>query len=147
MTGHIILSSVLMGLLVVAVGAFARSTVGGPARAVPAVQFDSDTTPLEKFASSPTAWTVGFIGLSALVAAGVIAYVSSELLSSSTKALVGTGLGGLMALLFGGFLFAGIYHAVRSRGRQSAQAVGVAIFSLALVFLGGIVTKLVMSGA
>ncbi|HKJ58197.1 MAG TPA: hypothetical protein VKA37_03135 [Halobacteriales archaeon] len=91
---------------------------------------------------SPTTWTVGFLLLVLVAVAGAMAMVGALPVPESVQPLVGTVLLILSAAVFGGFVFAGVYASVRSRGYGSAPAVGLGSLAVGLIAMTVVVVRL-----
>ena len=91
---------------------------------------------------SPTTWTVGFLLLVLVAVAGAMAMVGALPVPESVQPLVGTVLLILSAVVLGGFVFAGVYASVRSRGYGSAPAFGLGSLAVGLVAMTVVVVRL-----
>ena len=91
---------------------------------------------------SPTTWTVGFLLLVLVAVAGAMAMVGALPVPESFQPLVGTALLIVSAVVFGGFIFAGVYASVRSRGYGSAPAFGLGSLAVGLVAMVIVVVQL-----
>lgn len=153
-------STVLMGVFLVAVLAvFARlrthrgETTNGERSAAsdlpritedaPPSTTDLESGPVTGSSAPPIAWVVGFLGLVVVVGGGAIAFVAGNALPQ-----IGTqAAGAVLAIVFGGlvcgYLFSGVYLSLRSHGRKSAEATGVALWLLGLIAVGVIAAQLV----
>lgn len=91
---------------------------------------------------SPTTWTVGFLVLVLLALAGTLAMVGAIPLPESARPTVTTALLAASGVVLGGFVFLGVYAAVRERGYGSAPAVGLAALVVGLVVLLVVIARL-----
>jgi hypothetical protein len=145
-----LVSTVLMGLLLAGVAvAVARvyhrpqfsaaAASGGPGGAGGPIWTVYDR--LERVAYRESVWTAGFLVLAVLLVAIVALFLGDEALRAS--------LGPALAALFGtvvlGFVLLGLYRTLRLRGRSRAEAVGVGMWTLGLVFLLAVAAKLVLA--
>lgn len=143
-----IASAVLTGLVVVGlVAALARSREWRSAAPTPGAVRTGDTsavTTLTETVRSPLGWTVAFLGLVLVIGGGVLAF-----LTGAIPAGVGQALGVMLVLVAAtvmcGYLFWGVYHSVRYRGIESAQATGVGLWVVGMVLLVVVVAQLVMA--
>ena len=135
----VITGVVLLGVALYVARAFAWQRL---ARRVPSVAGGATAgapeLPGATATPSPTPIAVGSIAVFA-VAAGVGAAVVPA--SPVLGALVGL-FGGLLAL----YVTWGTYHICRARGMTYAQAVGFGVWILAMVFLLGVVARLLLGG-
>jgi hypothetical protein len=110
----------------------------------PATDRDQAASLVDVF-RSPITWTVGFVTLALLLAAGAIAFVGgSDVLGIGRNAgeLI---LMGVFGALMAGFVFAGLYATARNRGLKGAQAAGLGSIILGLLLVVGISLRLLLS--
>lgn len=137
----------LLGLAVVMLGLLLAVTVG---ILVSREWYDYDPTLprepegfVEAAIGSPVTWTVGFV-LGALLLAGTVGYWLVA--PPDLQATIETAATGVIALIIAVFTFVGVWEVVRSRGRSSAEAVGVGIIIVGLLFVAGVAAQLLMGG-
>lgn len=131
-------STVLMGLLLVAVAA--ALAYGRDWRRYPFGGDDDAFTTISKTIASPTTWIVTFLLLVLGFGGSTMLYVTSE---GTTQQLALVVLGALIGIALAFFVFMGVYHSVRGRGRTTAEAVGAGAWALGFVLVAAIVVKLV----
>jgi hypothetical protein len=90
----------------------------------------------------PTTWTVGFLLLVLVAVAGSLAMVGALPIPESAQPLVGAVLLAISAIVLGGFVFAGVYASVRSRGYGSAPAFGLGSLAVGLIVMVIVVVQL-----
>lgn len=135
-------STVLMGLLLVAVAA--ALAYGREWRTYSPLGEDEDAfTTITKATASPTTWIVAFLLLVLGFGGTTMLYVTS---SGATQELALVVLGALIGIALAFFLFMGVYRSVRGRGRSTAEAVGAGAWVLGFALVTVIVVKLVVVG-
>jgi len=143
-----IASTVVTGLIVVALAvALARGREWRSAAPTPGAVRTGGTsavTTLTETARSPLGWTVAFLVLALAIGGGTIAFVTGAIPTAVSQAL-GVALVLVAATVMGGYLFWGVYHAVRYRGIGSAQATGTGLWVLGMVLIVAIVVRLAMA--
>jgi len=132
-----LLSTVLMGLLVVAT--FVAVAQIGAKRTAPgadsASRYDAIVGTLSDVAGKPAVWAVAFVAIA--VGIGTVALLAvgdfglPEGLSGSLLTLAYAAVG----LLLTGFVFLGAYFGARGRGLGNAHGVAAGSFASGLVFL------------
>lgn len=148
-----LLSTVLMGVFLVAVlgvvvrlrashsEATSRST--GTNLPQTAVEAPSTTETGTGASATPIGWVIGFLGLVVVAGGGAVVFVGGNVLPGIGPQVAGIAL----VVVFGGLLcsyfFSGIYLSLRSHGRKSAEATGVALWLLGLLAIGVIAAQLV----
>lgn len=90
----------------------------------------------------PTTWTVVFLLLVLVAVAGSLAMVGALPIPESAQPLVGAVLLAVSAIVLGGFVFAGVYASVRSRGYGSAPAFGLGSLAIGLIVMVIVVVQL-----
>lgn len=100
---------------------------------------------LQTAADDPGVWAAGFLLLAVGLGVGAVAVVGDGLVEGVPADLLAVVLGATFALVMVAYLFWGTYAASRHRGLGNAQAVGVGIGALGLVFLA-VVTFQLMFG-
>ena len=113
---------------------------------LPATRTSSPSADLSETLRDPATWTVGFLLLVAVAVTGALAVVGALPVPEGYQGYVGTGMMLVAALLFGGFLFAGTYSSVRSRGYGSAPATGLGALVVGLIALVIVVVQLFLGG-
>lgn len=91
---------------------------------------------------TPISWVIGFVLLIVLAGGGAVVFTAGgapQISSQMAAVLLAVVFGGLLC----GYLFSGIYLSLRSHGRKSAEATGVALWLLGLLVVGAIATQLV----
>lgn len=91
---------------------------------------------------TPTSWVLGFVLLVLAAVAGAILFINDYSLPGIGAQLVVVLLVLVVGGLLCGYLFSGVYISLRSHGRKSAEATGVALWLLGLVGIGVIAAKL-----
>lgn len=91
---------------------------------------------------TPVSWVIGFVALIVLAGGGAVAFTAGGAPRISTQ-MAGVALAVVLGGLLFGYLFSGIYLSLRSHGRKSAEATGVALWLLGLIAVGAIATQLV----
>ncbi|MFC6963892.1 hypothetical protein [Halocatena marina] len=94
----------------------------------------------------PPTWIIGFLLLVLAAGAGSVLFIGASSLPSIG---IGTQMAGIgLAIVIGGlvcgYFVSGIYLSLRSHGRKSAEATGVAIWLLGLLGVGVIVVNLLL---
>lgn len=151
-------STVLMGVVLVAVvGAFVRlraspseTTRGKRSTAsdLPRIAGDAPRSTTDSdsdigSSATPIAWVVGFLALVVVAGGGAIAFIAGNALPQIGTQAAGTVLAVILGGLLCGYLLSGVYLSLRSHGRKSAEATGVALWLLGLVVVGVIAAQLV----
>ncbi|MDR5671780.1 putative membrane protein [Halalkaliarchaeum sp. AArc-CO] len=93
-------------------------------------------------AEDPAVLAVGFLLLAVGMGLGVVAAVGDGFLEGVPVDLLAVVLGATLALVLVAYLFWGTYAASRRRGLGNAQAVGVGVGTLGLLFLAVIAAQL-----
>lgn len=99
---------------------------------------------LNSLATEPTVWAVTFVLGALILGLGVVAIVGDGLVEGVPVDILTLVIGAIVALVIVSYLFWGTYAATRNRGFGSAQAIGVGIGTLGLLFLLVIVLQLVV---
>lgn len=153
MSALYLISTLLMGLLVVAVAltitrtgqrATPSGTSGGRSGYAEWSGRTHDEGRVEAMLSSPLAWTVSFVLLAAVFLAGAVLTVMDADLGGFGPTLQ-TAVLAVGALVLVGFVFFGAYFAVRDRNGMSAAGVGVASAVLGLLLLIGVAIALILA--
>lgn len=132
-------STVLMGLLLVAVAA--AMVYGREWRRYATLGDDEDAfTTISKAIASPTTWILSFLLLVLGFGGTTLLYVTS---SGATQELALVALGALIGVALAFFLFMGVYRSVRGRGRSTAEAVGAGAWALGLLLVVTIAARLI----
>lgn len=141
-----LLSTVLMGLLVVATFV-AIAQIGGK-RTAPGTgavsRYDAITETLGDIVRKPVVWAVAFILITVGIGAVALLAVGSFGVSDALSGSLLTAVYAAVALLLTGFVFLGAYFAARDRGLGNAHGVAAGTFASGLVFLVLIVTQLLI---
>lgn len=152
MSALYLISTLLMGLLVVAVAltiartgqrATPSGTAGGRSGYAEWSGRTHDEGRIEAMLSSPLAWTLSFILLGAVFLAGTVLTVTDASLGGMASMLQQLVLA-VGALVLLGFVFFGAYFAVRERNGMSAAGVGVAAGVLGILLLIGVAITLIV---
>ncbi|WP_119818454.1 hypothetical protein [Halalkaliarchaeum desulfuricum] len=98
---------------------------------------------LHAAADDPGVLALGFLLLAVGMGLGVVGAVGDGLVEGVPVDLLAVVLGATLSLVLVAYLFWGTYAASRRRGLGNAQAVGVGIGTLSLVFLAVIAAQLV----
>ena len=138
MVSGALVSTVLMGVLVVAVFG-AASRLGAQRTAVAADdERDSYTVATEKASAlvrHPAVWAITFLALALGAGAITVAAVGGLGVPEDLAASMFGALLGLVAVMLAGFLFLGPYFLIRSRGLGNAQGIVGGILVVGLGFL------------
>ena len=108
----------------------------------PSREGDAASAGLTAALRDPAAWSVGFLLLVLVAVAGTLAAVGAMPVPESVQPLVTTVLLVLAAVVLGGFVFAGVYSSVRSRGYGSAPAAGLGTLVVGFLALLVVVVNL-----
>jgi len=103
---------------------------------------ESGWTRASEALNSPTTWTFGFLLLVLLAVTGALAVVGGLPIPEATQAAATTAVMVATGLVLAGFVFAGIYSSVRSRGLGSAPAVGLGSLVIGVLALVVVVAHL-----
>lgn len=143
-------STVLMGVFLVAVvGVFARLRASRgettQSTALPQTAGDTPRSTETNAGSSvtPIGWVIGFLGLIVVAGGGAVVFVAGDALPGIGPQVAGAALAVVLGGLLCSYLFSGIYLSLRSHGRKSAEATGVALWLLGLLAVGVITAQLV----
>lgn len=145
-----LLSTVLMaGLLIVVLAAASRIAKRTPhgAAADPDAGGSGWSTLadlLRRLASDPGVWAAGFVLVAVGLGLGAVAIVGDGLVAGVPVDVLAVVVGATLALVLVSYLFWGTYAASRHRGLGNAQAVGVGIGTLGLLFLLLVALQLVV---
>lgn len=141
-----LLSTALTGLLVLAIGGWLAGTRRRRYDWRAAASADREgwppgveSGPIRTLSVETGRIASGFVVASAAVAAAVTVYAAGF----STGGGVGASLAVLGVVLIGGYLFAGVYAAGRSRGLRRAMAVATGAWTVGLVVVGVVVVRLI----
>ena len=140
MAANPFLMSLLMGLVLIVIAALAVQLRGWrhDAEAGAGGAFQAAARALR----SPVSWAVVFLVLVAAAILGALAAVGAFQIPASVQPMVGTALVAAVAVVFGGFVFLGIYAAVRGRGHGTAPAVGLGSLTVGLLVILLVVANL-----
>ncbi|UPM42550.1 hypothetical protein [Halocatena salina] len=149
-------SAVLMGVFLVAVVGVVirlRANRGEPTRqatvadlpqtAVETPRSTAESGPDVGSSATPIGWVIGFLGLVAIAGGGAVAFIAGNAPSGIGPQAIGAVLVVVLGGLLCSYLFSGIYLSLRSHGRKSAEATGVALWLLGLLVVVVIATRLV----
>lgn len=103
---------------------------------------ESDRSRLQALTASPTAWTLSFLLVIAVVAGSVVLFVAG---SAEQRALVGGVLAAIGGLLLVGYVGYGTYTSSRNHGHTSAVAAMVSAWALGTLFLFAITASLLLA--
>lgn len=143
MAANPFLMSLLMGLVLIVIAALVvrlrgwRQDEGADAGNA----FDDVARALR----SPASWAVLFLVLVGAAVLGVLTAVGAFQIPASVQPVVGTALVAAVILVFGGFVFLGIYATVRGRGHGTAPAIGLGSLTVGLLIVLLVVANLFMS--
>lgn len=141
-----LLSTVLMGLLVVAT--FVAIAQIGAKRTAPGAgsvsRYDEITGTLGDIVRKPVVWAVAFVVIAVGIGAVSLLAVGSFGLPEGLSGSLLTAVYAAVALLVTGFVFLGAYFGARGRGLGNAHGVAAGTFASGLVFLVLIVTQLLI---
>lgn len=144
-------STVLMGVFLVAVlGVVARLRASrGETTRSAAVPQTADTPrsttengPGASSSATPIRWVIGFLGLVVVAGGGAVVFIAGNALSGIGPQTAGAALVVVLGGLLCSYLFSGVYLSLRSHGRKSAEATGVALWLLGLLVVGVIAARL-----
>lgn len=141
-----LLSTVLMGLLVVAT-AIAVARLGirrEPPTKEAGGRYEATVDSLRSLAQSPTVWAVVFVGCALAVGLLPALAVGRFGISESLGATFFNVVYGIVGLLMVGFVFVSSYAGTRQRGFGNAQGVVVGSFSVGLLFVLLVAVRLVV---
>ncbi len=141
--GTFFVSSLVMGVLVVALGLVASRW-----RSWRSLDADGHDEPwlfrasarLSSFARTPVAWGVGFAALLLVFGGGTLLLLTGQL---GTAALLGMAAAG--GLVVGGYLFYGTYASARMHGLGNAAGVAAGSWAVGLLFLLVLTVKLLVA--
>lgn len=147
MVSLILLSTVLMGLLLVATFV-AVARIGGR-RGPPQSEESSDgyaavTSRLSEFVRTPIVWSITFVVVTLGVGVTTVLAVGSFGLPEGTSAMFLGVVFGAIGLLLTGFIFLGAYFGARGRGLGNAHGIAAGSFAAGLVFLVLVVVQLLI---
>jgi hypothetical protein len=143
-----ITSALLMGLFLIAIAAaFIRLRNWEEATAVREAESGLDL--LEDAFNSPAIWTVLFVvvalGLT-MLAVALVGGAPLPGLALPGQGLIESAFIGVVGLVFGVFLFLGLFAAAQSRGLSNAPAVAFSAIMVGLIFVTIVTIKLLMAG-
>ena len=113
---------------------------------LPATRTGSSSADVSETLNDPTTWTVGFLLLVLVAVAGALAVVGAIPVPESAQGLVSSLMLLVAALVLAGFVFAGTYSSVRSRGYGSAPATGLGVLVVGIVAIVVVVVNLFLAG-
>lgn len=141
-----LLSTVLMGLLVVAT--FVAIAQIGAKRTAPGTgsvsRYDAITETLGDIVRKPAVWAIAFVAITVGIGAVSLLAVGSFGLPEGLSGSLLTAVYVAVGLLVTGFVFLGAYFGARGRGLGNAHGVAAGTFASGLVFLVLIVTQLLI---
>ncbi|WP_128905861.1 hypothetical protein [Halorubrum amylolyticum] len=141
-----LLSTVLMGLLVVATFV-AVAQIGGQ-RTAPGAgsdsRYDAIVGTLGGIAREPVTWAVGFVAIAVGIGAVALLAVGNFGLPDGLSGSLLTVVYAAVGLLLTGFVFLGAYFGARGRGLGNAHGVAAGSFAAGLVFLVLIAAQLLV---
>jgi len=141
-----LLSTVLMGLLVVAtlVAADRIGTRRTPPGEEPTDRYAAVTERLSELARTPAVWSIVFVALTLGIGFTTVLAVGNFGLPEGTPGLLLNVLYALVGLLVFAFVFLGAYFAARGRGLGNAHGIAAGSFAAGVAFLVLIVAQLVV---
>lgn len=143
-----ITSALLMGLFLIAIAAaFIRLRNWQEVTSVREAESGLDL--IEDAINSPATWTVLFVVVALGLTTLAVALVGGAPLPGLTlpgQGLIEAAFMGVVGLVFGVFLFLGLFVAARSRGLSNAPAVAFSAIMVGLVFVTIVTIKLLIAG-
>ncbi len=94
----------------------------------------------------PPSWILGFLLLVAVAGGGTLAFLASDSIGQFAGQTAGILIAVVLGGILGGYLISGIYVSLRSHGRKSAEATGVALWLLGCIAIAVIAGQLVLVG-
>lgn len=139
-----LVSTVLMGLFLVAVVGFLRLA---ERREYSPTFSRSEASPLGAIgdlARNPAVWIAVFLVVTVGAMLAAVVFVGGLVPSEAGLTAAGLVLGAVVGLLVGGYLLWGVYTTARARGFHSAAAVMVSAWALGILVVVGIAAKLLV---
>ncbi|WP_124955049.1 hypothetical protein [Halocatena pleomorpha] len=103
----------------------------------------AETGPGGGSSATPIGWVIGFLGLVVVAGGSAVAFVAGNAPSGIGPQMIGAVLVVVLGGLLCSYLFSGVYLSLRSHGRKSAEATGVALWLLGLLVVSVIAARLV----
>jgi len=143
-----ITSALLMGLFLIAIAAvFIRLRNWQEVTSVREAESGLDL--IEDALNNPATWTVVFVVVALGLTTLAVALVGGAPLPGLTlpgQGLIEAAFIGVVGLVFGVFLFLGLFVAARGRGLSNAPAVAFSAIMVGLVFITIVTIKLLIAG-
>lgn len=147
----LIVSTVVMGLLVVGVAAslargrsWRRRATMSTAGAFTGGSRESSI--VTRAAESPAAWMAGFVLLAAALGGGALLFASGAELPTGSQQAVGLALAGVAALVVGFFFLHGLYRSAKGWGLPTSGAVAVSALGFGVVIVTVVAVRLLLAG-